>query len=1161
MQAAENARYAVVIPARGPSAALVDSVRDLAARGIPAVVVDDGSGSGFESIFDAIAPFPNVRLVRHAVPLGRGAALKTGINRALCEFPELRGVIAADAEQQSPEEIERVAACWTERPDTLVVGVRDAGRAASLRHRVGDAIARRVLRVVTGAKLHGEETALRGVPASMFAHLLRADSNGCEFEFEMLTAARQLGIRVVEEDLGPGCEAGGFNPLADSLQTPFVLARFTPISLITALLDNLAFFLVWKSSGFILQSLVVGRLAAVVFNYPMARRAAFRSRAAHEVLLPRYLLLLFASGAASYLGIRFLTGRFGVHVMPAKLFVETLLFFGNFLVERSLVFREGRPGAGRGYTRLILVVLAVLAAVELYGLRASQIFAQEIWSPQGIAHVSWFGALYAGVSTALLILVPWLFAPLATAVLALLTTIFLGPAAALGAACYLLSAWALGQLLARNRLPHLLATLLGAAVYIFFLPFAARLPVNYPLAYAVALALPVLANFPAVLRELPAILRAPLRWELRTWGERLCFAALLLIVISHWFAMLKPEASADGLSMHLAIPVNIAANHAMTFDPGHYVWAVMPMGADLTYSAVYLLGGEMAARFLNFTFLLVLLGMVYGTLRRWLSPALSWLLVALFAATPLVQLATGSLFVENLLAAIVFGAMISIWLYAENGQRHFLFTAGVLGGTALAVKLGAIAFLAPALVCAAVEVRRHRGKARAAWLIASLLFLGAAAPPYVIAWWKTGNPVFPFLNGKFQSRLLDPKADIQDKRFRRPLTWGVPYDLTFRSNRYYEGQNGTFGFQYLVLAPLALLALLVAPRRQAVTAAAVACVGIVMVFRSEPNARYLYPALPLLMVPFGALLAWALARQRLLARALIGFAIACTALDAWFLPGSSYYHKDFYGPFTRAQRAAYLGETAPIRKSIEWLNAHHPKAGVLLTQDSYIAGLGSDVYENHWHQYNTMDRIRRTAGMESLRALLGAWKVEYLLARKPSARDYLSPAALKNVLDNCTVPEYEFKYYYVARLEPECKALPPAAPVQPVLTAARGTYDDIDPFVLFRGDWERGDRFDGAFAQTLAYTDTAGAEVVFAFEGTAVTFVFTRAPNRGYVAAEIDGVPKGRFDLYSSAVEWQRRLTFDGLPAGRHVLLLRVTGEKRPGAEGAFVDLDALEVR
>ena len=44
---------------------------------------------------------------------------------------------------------------------------------------------------------------------------------------------------------------------------------------------------------------------------------------------------------------------------------------------------------------------------------------------------------------------------------------------------------------------------------------------------------------------------------------------------------------------------------------------------------------------------------------------------------------------------------------------------------------------------------------------------------------------------------------------------------------------------------------------------------------------------------------------------------------------------------------------------IAWFNRAHPQAAVLLTQDSYIAGLDGDVYENHWHQYNTLDQLRR----------------------------------------------------------------------------------------------------------------------------------------------------------------------------------------------------------
>jgi len=704
------------------------------------------------------------------------------------------------------------------------------------------------------------------------------------------------------------------------------------------------------------------------------------------------------------------------------------------------------------------------------------------------------------------------------------------------------------------------STLLGMAVYIFAMPFAARFAVNYPVVYGIVLALPLWANRGNLRRQLPGWLCAPARCELRGWGERLSFAALLFVVITHWFAMLKPEASADGLSMHLAVPANIAANHVMTFEPSRYLWAVMPMGADFTYTIAYVLGGEMASRLLNFTMLLVLLTLLYSTVRRWVSRSIAWLLVALFATTPLVQFVTGSLFVENLLAAMVFGAMVAIWSFSETGQHRFLNTAAVLGGTAIAIKVGAVAFVAPAMICAGIEIWRRRRESGARWVIALALLGATAAPPYAIAWKETGNPVFPFLNAKYRSPLLDPKADIQDKRFRKPLTWDMPYGLTFRSNSYYEGQDGSIGFQYVVLAPLALLVLLAGMRRRAVAAAFVALSATLVILSSEPNARYLYPALPLLCVPFAALLGWAIAQHRLLARALIAFTIACTAVNAYFLPGSSYYHKDFYGPFTNQQREEYLGVTAPIRKSIAWLNAKHPGATVLLTEDSYVAGLGGEIYENHWHQFRTMDEIRRSPGMDDLRKLLASWKVEYLIARKPTARDYTHPATLKDVLDNCTVPEYEFRSYYVARLEPECKALAPVAPLRPMLTASRGVYDDIDPFVLFRGDWERSDRFDDAYQKTVAFTDTLGAEAAFAFEGDAITYVYTKAPNRGIAEITIDGVSKGTFDLYSGKIQWRSRLYFGGLGSGRHIFVLHVTGSSRGGADGAFVDLDALEV-
>src|ERR1039458_10231427 len=112
----------------------------------------------------------------------------------------------------------------------------------------------------------------------------------------------------------------------------------------------------------------------------------------------------------------------------------------------------------------------------------------------------------------------------------------------------------------------------------------------------------------------------------------------------------------------------------------------------------------------------------------------------------------------------------------------------------------------------------------------------------------------------------------------------------------------------------------------------------------------------------------------------------------------------------------------PIRNAIAWFNRAHPQAAVLLTQDSDIAGLGGDVYENHWHQYNTLDQIRRAGGVQGIRRLLDRWKVRYLIARKPTATQYARPLALRDLLDQCTIAEYAFDEFFVARLEPVCRA-------------------------------------------------------------------------------------------------------------------------------------------
>src|SRR5207245_1614781 len=156
------------------------------------------------------------------------------------------------------------------------------------------------------------------------------------------------------------------------------------------------------------------------------------------------------------------------------------------------------------------------------------------------------------------------------------------------------------------------------------------------------------------------------------------------------------------------------------------------------------------------------------------------------------------LFSENFLAAALLGMLLALWCFGESGERKYLYLAMGLGGTALNIKLGALAFVLLALPFAAAEVARHwqslGRKPLAACALAVGRLLATALPAYMIAYDKTGDPVFPFFNQTFRSPLIYPPIDFQDARFRQPVNLTLFYGLTFHTSKSYEGQDGSFGF-------------------------------------------------------------------------------------------------------------------------------------------------------------------------------------------------------------------------------------------------------------------------------------------------------------------------------------------------------------------------------
>ncbi len=339
---------AILIPAYRPAAVLIEIATSLMDAGFTSIlVIDDGSGPEYRWIFDQLAALKNLKVLRHAVNLGKGAALKTGMNHALVDSPGLAGIVTVDADgQHDPADVIRLASRFTESPEALILGTRAFAGHVPLRSRLGNSITQAVMRVVAGQRLSDTQTGLRAIPRGLVERMLTVSASGYEFELEMLIAAKHLGYRILEQPIRTIYEAGNptshFEPLRDSMRIYFVLLRFTLISMLTAVLDNLLFYGFFHASGSIAAAMFAARLIALGFNYAAVRKAVFLSREQHKIVLPRYLMLAAANVCLSYSLISFLSGTLGVEVIAAKISVESILFIANFAIQRDFVFARPR---------------------------------------------------------------------------------------------------------------------------------------------------------------------------------------------------------------------------------------------------------------------------------------------------------------------------------------------------------------------------------------------------------------------------------------------------------------------------------------------------------------------------------------------------------------------------------------------------------------------------------------------------------------------------------------------------------------------------------------------------------------------------------------------------------------------------------------------------
>lgn len=338
----------IIIPAYQPDGKLVELVESLVNLGFESiVVVNDGGGNEYEVIFQQIVQYKQVTLLKHAVNLGKGRALKTAFNFILNNFSDIPGVVTADSDgQHLPNDIYNVANVLAKNSNCLVLGARKFNTDVPFRSRFGNSITKFVFRIIVGEKLSDTQTGLRGIPISYIPICLTLDGERYEYEINMLIFSRKLEIKIIEQSIQTkyieGNKSSHFNPFFDSLRIYFVLLRFTFSSMLTSIIDFLVFLVCYSYGLQLVYSTIIARLVAGNFNFIVNKKLVFKDEGSILKEGIKYWVLVGLLGTISYFSIQYLRSHQIMNVVPAKIFIEAALFIASFAIQRDLIFNSSK---------------------------------------------------------------------------------------------------------------------------------------------------------------------------------------------------------------------------------------------------------------------------------------------------------------------------------------------------------------------------------------------------------------------------------------------------------------------------------------------------------------------------------------------------------------------------------------------------------------------------------------------------------------------------------------------------------------------------------------------------------------------------------------------------------------------------------------------------
>lgn len=349
----------IIIPSYEPDMRLISLLNDLSGKTDLIVIVNDGSGREYDSVFENAKTIirENGIILTHDINRGKGCALKTAFSYIIEKFPEAIGVVTVDSDgQHNVKAVKNVMNALAVNRESLVLGTRNFdGLEIPWKSRFGNKLTTKILSYAAGIRVRDTQTGLRGIPRPFMEHLLEVSGNRFEFETNMLIES--VGcypiIEVPIETIYDSKEEHQthFHPVIDSVKIYYILGKrflkYIFSSLSSSALDIVLFIIfcyIFKkenNSLYVAYSTILARFLSATYNFFINYKIVFCSQQKIGNAVLRYCILAIIQMGLSAGLVTW--GVYAITIVPEaiiKILVDTLLFFVSYYIQQKYIFSK-----------------------------------------------------------------------------------------------------------------------------------------------------------------------------------------------------------------------------------------------------------------------------------------------------------------------------------------------------------------------------------------------------------------------------------------------------------------------------------------------------------------------------------------------------------------------------------------------------------------------------------------------------------------------------------------------------------------------------------------------------------------------------------------------------------------------------------------------------